>query len=387
MRVALLTNIPSPYRIPVFRALAETPGWRLRVFVSAASEFDRSWRVDCSGLDVERVRGLSFQGRNRIRGPISVQQVVTRHLPLGLWFALRRFAPQVVLSGELGPRTWLALAYCALFDVPLVVWSYHSRVSGSAGPLRRALRRLLLARARAVIGMGIQAREVLQGMGVPGNRIFDAPNAHDAEGLSRALARVDPEARREELAEELEGRKHIALFAGRLVAAKGIPQLLTAWQRLPEGLRADWTLLFVGSGPLAAKVQAESAGRPPGEIAWMPALQPEELVGLYATARLLVFPTLCEPWGLVVNEAFACGRPVICSIHAGCADDLVRPGENGWLVDPTDPKAFARTLEEALRSSHLDRMGENARATAERFGAKAMADGMRRAIVHAAGSG
>ena len=308
---------------------------------------------------------------------------MTRHLPLGLLFALRRFAPRVVVSGELGARSWLALLYCTLFRVPLVLWSYHSRLSGAAGPVRQALRRMLLARARAVIGMGIQAREVLRGLGVPAARIFDAPNAHDAEGLARALSQVDAEARREELADELEGRKHIALFAGRLVAAKGIPQLLAAWQRLPEELRADWTLLFVGSGPLARKVQSESAGRPPGEIAWMPAVQPEELVALYATARLLVFPTLSEPWGLVVNEAFACGRPVVCSIHAGCADDLLRPGENGWLVDPTDPHGFARTLEEALTSPQLDRLGANARDTAARFGAEGMAAGMRRAVQHA----
>ena len=41
MRVAFLTNIVSPYRAPVFRRLAETPGWSLRVFVNAQSEFDR----------------------------------------------------------------------------------------------------------------------------------------------------------------------------------------------------------------------------------------------------------------------------------------------------------------------------------------------------------
>ena len=42
MRVALLTNILAPYRMPVFHALAETPDWKLRVFVNAKSEFDRA---------------------------------------------------------------------------------------------------------------------------------------------------------------------------------------------------------------------------------------------------------------------------------------------------------------------------------------------------------
>ena len=116
----------------------------------------------------------------------------------------------------------------------------------------------------------------------------------------------------------------------------------------------------------------------------MPALQPQELVEVYAAAELVVFPSLGDPWGLVVNEAFACGRPVLCSRLAGCADDLLRPGANGWLSDPTDADAFAQTLGEALTSPDLARLGTRARATAERFQPERMADGLRRAILHAA---
>jgi glycosyltransferase involved in cell wall biosynthesis len=266
-----------------------------------------------------------------------------------------------------------------------VVWSYHSRVSASgAGPLRRALARALLRRARAVIGMGSQARRVLEGLGVAPGRIFDAPNAHDHDSLVRALARADGEARRQELEVEYGARKRIALVAGRLVPAKGISPLLAAWRLMPEELRADWTLLFVGSGPLSGRVQAESGGRSPGEVVFVPEVEPEELAGYYAACRLLVFPTLSEPWGLVVNEAMACGRPVLCSVHAGCADDLVQPGVNGWLADPTDPDDFARALEVALTSNELERLGEAARRSAERFRPEAMAEGMRRAVVAAA---
>jgi len=385
MRVALVTNIPAPYRLPVFRALAATPGWVLRIFVSAEREFDRSWRVDASGLDLERVRGLALRARSATRGAIRVEQRTTRHLPFGLLASLARFGPQVVVSGELGARTWLALLYCRVFGVPLVVWSYHSRVSISgAGPVRRALARALLRRARAVIGMGSQARRVLERLGVPPGRIFDAPNACDHDGLMRALARSDGEARRQELEIEYGARKRIALVAGRLVPAKGISPLLSAWRLVPEEVRAGWTLLFVGSGPLAGRVQAESGGRPPGEVLFVPGVQPEELASYYAACRLLIFPTLSEPWGLVVNEALACGRPVLCSVHAGCADDLVQPGVNGWLADPADPDDFARALEVALTSNELERLGEAARRTAERFRPEAMAEGMRRAVVAAA---
>jgi len=388
MRVALVTNIVPPYRVPVYQALAATPGWTLRVFVSADSEFDRSWPVDAGGLDVVRVRNASRRRRVRTRGRANFEQIVTLHVPIGLPTALRRFAPDVVISSELGARTLLALLYCRLARVPLVVWSYHSRVSATAaGAVTRRLRRALLARADAVVGMGSQARAVLADLGVPEDRIFDAPNACDHDAVSKVLAGIDVEARREALSRALGCRPRIALVAGRLVPMKGLAELLRAWPRVPDAVRAGWSLVFVGSGPLADRIAAAEAAAAPGEILHVPALPSRELVGFYAAADLLVFPSLGDPWGLVVNEAFACGRPALCSRLAGCADDLIRPGENGWLFDPTDGDAFARTLEEALVSPDRARLGAGARATAERFRPERMAEGLRRAAGHGLGVG
>lgn len=379
MRVALLVNILSPYRVPVHRALAATPGWTLRLLLSAESEFDRRWRVDAPDLDVEVVRGWSFRRRARSGAASGDPQLVTLHVPFGTLGALRRFAPDVVISGELGVRTLLAWIYCALFRVPLVIWTYHSRASAeAAGPLRRALWRALLARAQAVVGMGRQAREVIASLGVPAERIFDAPNACDVASLERALARLDPD-RPAALRRALGCRGRVALVAGRLAPVKGIEPLLRAWQRLPEALRRHWTLLFVGSGPLEPAVRAAQRVAEPGEIALSPEVEPSALAGFYTAADLLVFPTLADTWGLVVNEAFACGLPVLCSRRAGCADDLVRPGENGWLFDPRDAEAFTRALAQALESGERQRLGARARQTAARYRPEAMADGLRRA--------
>jgi glycosyltransferase involved in cell wall biosynthesis len=310
--------------------------------------------------------------------------VVTLHVPWGLPAALLRFQPDVVISGELGWRTLFALALCRLLGARLVIWSYHSKSSvTSAGSLLRGLRRWLLARADAVIGMGRQARETLAALGVPDARLFDAPNAHDHEAFLAARARTDVDAVRRALTEGLACRDRIALVAGRLVPMKGVAPLLSAWERLPEKIRDDWTLLFVGSGPLASMIEEARAAEPDGAIVHVPEVEREQLVDYYAASRLLIFASLADPWGLVVNEAFACGVPVLCSHRAGCADDLLRPGENGWLFDPMDPGAFVAALRDALCEPDLEKLARGARATAERFRPEAMAAGFRRAVEHA----
>lgn len=389
MRVALLTNALTPYRLPVYRDLAATPGWRLRLLLSAQSEphwgdaWSEAFAAGSAALDVELVRGFGFERRQLTHRDAGVVQQVSTHVPWGAFGALRRFRPHVVVSAELGARSLIAAAYAACFRVPLVLWSYHARVSAEATTFaRRGLRRRLLARADAVIGMGVQAREVLRALGVPDARIFDAPNAHDAPGYERARDGLDALAARHALRGALRARERIALVVGRLVPVKGILPLLAAWVRVPESLRAGWTLCFVGNGPLAPAVR-DAARTCPGEIAHLPALPAGEMPAIHSAADLHIFASLGDSWGLVVNEALACGVPVLCSRLAGCADDLIEPGRNGWLFDPTDTRGAVEALSQALASDALARMGAHAQDSAKRFGPETMAAGLRRAIDYA----
>jgi glycosyltransferase involved in cell wall biosynthesis len=390
MRVALLTNILTPYRLPVYRDLAATPGWQLRVMLCAADEVD--WQSAYTGayeqgraaLDVEIVAGVSYRRRVRAHREPASRQWATLHVPWGVFGALRRFAPDVVVTAELGARSAFAAAYAALFRVPLVIWSYHARSAAAAiGPVRRAWRRALLARADAVVGMGAQAREVLRSLGVREAVLFDAPNAHDAEGLEARLAGLDVATERLALRASTGARERIALVAGRLEESKGVLPLLEAWRALPDSSRANWTLLFVGDGPLAGAIDAAREPCGAGAIARMPALRPDALAAVYAASDLLVFASLGDPWGLVVNEAMACGLPVLCSRLAGCADDLIAPGETGWLCDPTHPAQLRDALAHALADPAREQIAARARDTAKRFGPATLAGGLRRAILHA----
>jgi glycosyltransferase involved in cell wall biosynthesis len=390
MRVALLTNVLSPYRLPVFRDLAATPGWSLRIFVSARTEmhwadaYTRAYERGCQDLDVVHPRTLTWKRHVSLNAETASTQRIETHLPIGALAALRRFEPDVIVGSELGARCAIGATAAALAQVPLVIWSYHARSAVRAiGPLQRVWRRALLGRADAVVGMGRQAREVLIGYGVPPSRIFDAPNAHEHETLEQALAEVEPLAAHLALRAATGAREKVALVVGRLVEAKGTLALLDHWSRIPIKARESWSLVFVGDGPLAGRVR-ELARQRPGEVAHCPAVAPERMAELYAASDLLVFPSFGDPWGLVVNEAFACGLPVACSRLAGCADDLIEPGRNGWLFDPTDAIDAVQTLTEALRSRDLERMGSLARDTAKRFGPEPMAEGFRRAIAHAA---
>ena len=83
----------------------------------------------------------------------------------------------------------------------------------------------------------------------------------------------------------------------------------------------------------------------------------------------MVFPTLADTWGLVVNEAMAMGLPVLGSIKSQAVTELIEDGVNGWWFDPTSPRDMDRAVDRALQASGetLARMAERAAARARQL--------------------
>ncbi len=377
-RVAFLTNIISPYRAPVFQDLATTPGWNFRVMVNAATEFDRAWDGSCDGVQVTEVKSLAFKHKRVMLEPIRYEQVTTRFVPTGLRGELRRFDPDLVVSVELGPRSMIAASYCARKRKPFVVWSYQSWSSvTSGGWLRSRVRRFILNRAHAVVGMGTQSRQILESYGVPPEDIVDAPNSADQRSIVRRLASKDCRKNAQRLRATLGRGRKIAVVPSRLIPLKGIGEILKAWSDLADEIRDSWTLVFFGGGPLEPLVrQHADIG-----VQLMDPLPPHEVADLYRMADLHIFPSLGDVWGLVVNEAMLCGTPTLCSVHAACCDDLIDDGVNGFAFDPSDLSGSVQKLSSVLTRMDLTSLGSKAASDGLDYSTDRLASAIREATV------
>ena len=141
------------------------------------------------------------------------------------------------------------------------------------------------------------------------------------------------------------------LFAGRLVKSKGVIELLQAYGSLNENLRSQIELVLAGDGPLRSELQHIAKSICPGKVRFAGFVQRDELASYYGLADCLVFPTQSDPWGLVVNEAMACGLPVICGQSAGCAADLVK--SNGRPINSLNVDQLAHAMEELATDADL----------------------------------
>jgi len=141
---------------------------------------------------------------------------------------------------------------------------------------------------------------------------------------------------------------------------KGFPLLLNALQRLPDSVQERMILLAYGSGSLPAKVGQVS-------VRHLGYLSSDRLLAMaYSASDAYCTPSLMETFGMTAVEAMACALPVI-AFKTGGLQEIVRPGETGWLVPEVGSEAaLAGALSDALtHPNHLPALGTKARRDAE----------------------
>lgn len=132
------------------------------------------------------------------------------------------------------------------------------------------------------------------------------------------------------------------VYVGPVSVRKGAHYLLRAWRRVAA---AGAELHFYGKTLLPDEVIAEARRAPGGDrIVFHGSIPSSELPAAYRQATALVFPTLCDGFGMVVSEALANGLPVITTCNAGAADAIVN-GRSGLLIPAADVDAIAEAID------------------------------------------
>lgn len=165
------------------------------------------------------------------------------------------------------------------------------------------------------------------------------------------------------------------LFVGELIPRKGLRQLLQTCSLLNRSSNQNYRLLVIGDGSERAELAEFARTEKLSDIVtWLGWVPYEQLGAYFQLADALIFPTLEDVWGMVVLEAMAFGKPVLCSKYAGSAE-IVVPGKNGELFDPLQPEELAGLMDRFFdRPLLLKMMGTNARQTIAPYTPKAAVD-------------
>jgi glycosyltransferase involved in cell wall biosynthesis len=136
----------------------------------------------------------------------------------------------------------------------------------------------------------------------------------------------------------------VFLYVGQLIGRKGLPNFLHACSLLKEQGKTDYSAVIVGKGAEGETLHelVKSLGLE-DQVHWMGKVDYEKLGTYYRACDVFVFPTLEDTWGLVVLEAMAFGKAILCSKYAG-SKELIVEGENGYIFDPREPRELAELM-------------------------------------------
>jgi glycosyltransferase involved in cell wall biosynthesis len=330
MRLAIVTSHPIQYYAPIFRMLDRRID--LEVFYAhratttdqAKAGFGTAFEWDVDLLSGYRSHFMT----NVAKEPTTANffgcdtPEVTQHI------SSEKFDAVLVIGWYL--KSFLqAIAAAKRTGIPVIVRGDSQLMSSGSHPktlFKYLTYPLALRTFNAALYVGQRSREYFEYYNYPSSRLFFSPHCVDTRwfrlhGSAEAGANL-------RIQEGIGEREAVVLFAGKLLPFKRPLDVVEAASRLLNGGRSV-TVMVAGSGPLEQQMR-HGAAQVGVRLVLLGFRNQTEMPACYAASDVLVLPsTGRETWGLVVNEALACGCPIIVSDAVGCGPDLAADGVAG----------------------------------------------------------
>ena len=355
VRVVMVTNIPAPYRLPVYALLARQRDIELHV-VFCGRRLNREWNLGPAMF------AHTFLNERHVR--IAGKHI---HINFDVWSFLQRYRPDVVITTGFNPTDLMAYAWTRLHGAQHIAMTDGTLESEAIlSPVHRWVRRRVFSHTAAFIGASEGAFRLFGTYGILPAAMFKSHLcANNAQFFAAGSLT----------------KTYDFMFCGRFVSIKNPIFALEIARDVASRLGRRVTMVFVGSGELEDAIRAFAKKiESQVETTFAGFMRQEDLPRWYGVSRVFLFPTQWEPWGVVANEACAAGVPVLISQVAGSAHELVRDGENGFVL-PLEKEAWLSAAVRILEDHQLySAMAKRGREIVHEYSFENAAHGIAQAI-------
>ena len=361
-RVAIFATHPIQYQTPWFAALSKVDGLFAQVYYGMvpSSEqqgigFDVPFEWDIPMLDGYEWKVLENRSKRPGLGHFFGIRVN------GLARRLRHDNIKIaILTGWQSYFLIQVLVACRRLGIPILVRG-DSNALHQRKMWKKQLHRVLFSKFDGFLTVGEANAALYRDSGVPDSKLHHCPHFVDNERIFNQFCQHIQN--REQLRQQYGIPKNniCFVFVGKLIDKKKPMDLLRAISAATQKQNTIH-LLIVGSGELMQKLmeEVEQKSLP---VSFAGFLNQTAITKAFAAADCLVLPSdFGETWGLVVNEAMACGLPALVSDRVGCSPDLVNENQTGGIFRFGDIDDIAmRMLEVSHERERWREMGEAAR--------------------------
>jgi glycosyltransferase involved in cell wall biosynthesis len=370
-RLAIFASHVIQYQAPLFQRLAASGDVDLTVFYcdSAGSDVyhDREMKTALA-WDIPLLAGYRHQ-------------TLRNYSPLGSlhgWGLINFDLPRQLIKGDFDGAVfmgwgavsyWLGFAACLSKSIPFFLYGDSNDIPPNHSirqRLRSLVLRALFSKAAGFLVSGRYNADYYRHYGANNDRFFFVPWAVDNDRFERESRLTEAERSELRTNYEITPGATVIMFSGKLLPRKGPMDLLEAFARMPNRDRA--VLLFVGDGVERQRVEEFCEARSLKNVRITGFLNQSILPKMYGMSDVFVLPSYFDPRATVVNEAMAAGLACVVSDSIGPSGDIVRDGENGFVIPAGDISVLSSRLARFVEEPSLARrMGDCSREIISRW--------------------
>lgn len=366
IKLLVVASHPIQYQVPIFRLLAADPTLDFEVlYLTVPDAVDQGVGFGVPfQWDVPLLTGYKWRRAKTLTGSggFSTFSGLRLKRPFAEINSPSFGRPDVVLMTGWQCLGLLQLFIAASLQGVAMLLRMENNEKRHRSFLISLLHRLILSRIKLALPVGTANARYYRDLGVSNSRMVKSPYCVDNQHFSVLAEQARPQRHQLRQTWNVPDAAFCFLFCGKLEDKKHPGDILDALKIIKDsGQSPSVHCLFIGSGALESQLKCEAV-RLDLPVTFVGFLNQRQLSSAYVAADALVLPSDCnETWGLVVNEAMACGLPAIVSDQVGCIDDLIELGRTGLTYPCRDVDALADSmLTMATNPLASQKMGHNA---------------------------
>lgn len=337
-KVLVVASYPAPYRVGVFKTLAKQ--YDMDIFFATCKNENRNPDWFCKSGE------LSFDILDNEEADLKFEKALKN---------IKEYDFVLAYDPTLKPAM-KAVIKCRLLGIPYFVNNDGAFIN-KGNFIKNLMKKFIYSGAKLCFASGEFSKRYFLTFGAK----KDAVKIHNFTSLNEEdiLKETVSDAEKAELRSKLNlsSDKVYVITVGQFIERKGFDLLLEAWNEL-DGENAE--LIIVGGGDDRSKYEEFIERNKLDNVTIIDFLNKKDLYEYYKASDIFILPTREDVWGLVINESMACGLPVISSDNCVAAQELVTPGENGFIYPVYDIDAMKEYLQQLIDDEKLrERIADN----------------------------
>ena len=373
MKLAIISTHPIQYYAPLFRQLSQEPGIELKVYYTwSQSREGPTYDTDFAKViawDIPLLEGYSYEFVENHAGDPGLNHFTGIDNP-GLIQAIKGWKPDAVLVIGWNYKSHLRAMRFFKGKTPILFKGDSTLLDERPG-VRKILRRIFLTWVYRHVDYALYAGKenlaYFRAHGLKDKQLEFVPHAIDNKRFGDDSQNAEEEVKKWKTRLGIAPSDLVILFAGKLEPKKD-PEFVL---RMASGVPSEQIkFIIVGNGKL--QYQLRAMAQLDKRIIFLDFQNQQQMPQVYRLGDIFVLPSIGpgETWGLAINEAMACGLPVIASDRVGGGSDLIEEDKTGWIFKPgNEGEAKIISLLERLSRDKqtLKKMGEAAKQKVQSY--------------------